>query len=250
MIRKGIAAFILAPLFALGSTGCFMTVADPMMVGVYGPPVEYGYQPLLYDGYVVYYTDAGMPFYWIGGTRAWIPHHARPRYVAHWQHYKPAYRKWYNHRGHSYQSQRFTDHDHRPGRTGSRSEPRPKYPPQSYWEYRPEPRPQPQPYREHRSQLGQQPQPQSYLENRSESRPQPQPQPYREHRSQLGQQPQPQPDEEGRSERRRKYQQPPDQESGREPQRGSDSYPNRDRRSERSLGSDGSAPRRQSSENP
>ena len=57
MNHEGFAAFILAALFALGSTGCFVTVAGPTMAGVYGPPVASGYRPLLYDGYVAYYVD-------------------------------------------------------------------------------------------------------------------------------------------------------------------------------------------------
>lgn len=57
MNHEGIAACILASLCALGRTGCFVTVGSPATAGVYGPPVESGYRPLLYDGYVAYYVD-------------------------------------------------------------------------------------------------------------------------------------------------------------------------------------------------
>ena len=40
----------------------------------YGPPVEYGYQPLLYNGYVVYYTDIGEPYYWLRRCPGLGPH--------------------------------------------------------------------------------------------------------------------------------------------------------------------------------
>jgi hypothetical protein len=81
--------------------------ARPHPVVVVGPPVEYGYQPLLYDGYVVYYADDGVPYYWLGGARVWIPDHARARYVAHWRANRRSYRSWRQHRGKHYRNRRY-----------------------------------------------------------------------------------------------------------------------------------------------
>jgi hypothetical protein len=87
---------------------------------VVGPPVEYDYQPLLYDGYVVYYTDEGVPFYWVGGVRVWVPMHLRAHYVDHYRAHRGAYLHWYQHRGGYYRARRYKRHDnqlrHDPGR--------------------------------------------------------------------------------------------------------------------------------------
>jgi hypothetical protein len=71
-----------------------------------GPPPAYaeGYEPQYYDGHIVYYDDAGRPFYYGGGAVVWISPSA-PRYgfyVSHWHHYVPAYRHWNAHYGYRY----------------------------------------------------------------------------------------------------------------------------------------------------
>lgn len=102
--------------FVLATPGCLVTVSGPAVGLGYGPPHEYGYQPLLYDGYVVYFADDGIPYYWSGGSRIWIPHHARARYLSHWHRYRPAYRNWYKHRGSDYRTPHFNGRERpRPG---------------------------------------------------------------------------------------------------------------------------------------
>ena len=82
----------------------------PMSSGCYveedAPPPEYveGYQPMFYDGYVVYYDDVGRPYYYADGALVWVPA-ASPLYIGlvnHWRVYGPAYHRWYAHYGYRY----------------------------------------------------------------------------------------------------------------------------------------------------
>lgn len=82
-------------------------VPQPAVVVTVGPPLEAGYQPLLYDGYVVYYTDDGVPFYWAGSGQVWVPAHARARYVTHYRTHRPAYHRWHRERGQTYRTRRY-----------------------------------------------------------------------------------------------------------------------------------------------
>ena len=85
MTKKLILAFLLLAVPALVLSSCLL-VARPhphAQVTIYGPPLEYGYQPMLYNGYVVYYDNAGIPFYWYGGSRMWGPALERQRYAVH-----------------------------------------------------------------------------------------------------------------------------------------------------------------------
>jgi hypothetical protein len=74
------------------------------------PPPERveGYDPQLYDGYVVYYDDVGRPYHYYGGNVVWI----QPEwpgywgYVHHYRAYGPAYHRWYQSRGPQYRSYR------------------------------------------------------------------------------------------------------------------------------------------------
>ena len=106
MTKKLILGCLLVALCGLFATSCVMRVRPAPLV-VYAPPVEYGYQPMLYNGYVVYYTDDGVPFYWDAGVRIWIPVHIRARYVDHWRVHHRSYRTWYKHRGHHYRTRRY-----------------------------------------------------------------------------------------------------------------------------------------------
>jgi hypothetical protein len=99
---------VLVVLSGLAVSSCIVH-ARPVPVVVYGPPLEYGYRPLLYNGYVVYYSDDGVPFYWNAGVRVWIPVHARARYVTHWRTHHRSYRVWHKHRGHHYRTRRYRD---------------------------------------------------------------------------------------------------------------------------------------------
>lgn len=87
---------------ALGAA-CYVEAVPP-------PPVYVdGYDPMFYDGYVVYYDHYGRPFYYANGAILWIspavPEY--PRYVAHWHAYGPAYRSWYVHHGYRYRGYRY-----------------------------------------------------------------------------------------------------------------------------------------------
>jgi hypothetical protein len=89
--------FSLAPLalagaLSLGAAGCFEEEEE-------GPAVYASseYEPMYYDGSVVYYDDLGHPYYYSDGVAVWVPATA-PLYVGyvdHWRYYGPAYHRWY-----------------------------------------------------------------------------------------------------------------------------------------------------------
>jgi hypothetical protein len=126
MTKKMIIALLLIATAGLVFSSC-LVVARPRPVAavVVGPPVEYGYQPMLYDGYVVYYTDDGIPFYWVGGARVWVPIEFRGRYISHWRSHRHAYHSWYRHRGHHYRTRHYKSHQ-RPVKRGHQPTIRPK----------------------------------------------------------------------------------------------------------------------------
>ena len=99
MNKKSCIVLLLA-LMAFALSGC-VVAARPVEVGP-PPPVEYGYQPMLYQGYVVYYSPEGVPFYWYHGARYWVPEAHRDVYIRYWHAHGPAYREWYEHRGTTY----------------------------------------------------------------------------------------------------------------------------------------------------
>jgi hypothetical protein len=88
-------------LMALSVVGC-MASAGP-------PPVEYGYEPMLYDGYVVYFTDEGIPYYWYGGVRVWVPESQRDQYTNRWRENPDTYRQWHTHRERTYRDYRYRE---------------------------------------------------------------------------------------------------------------------------------------------
>ena len=106
---------LLLGLVALGGAlvaGCIIPTRTVVHVG---PPVEYGYQPMLYNGYVVYYTAAGVPFYWSRGVRVYVPVAYRAVYVDHWHTHRSAYVRWHRHRGHHYRSRHYRGRSHHHG---------------------------------------------------------------------------------------------------------------------------------------
>ena len=64
----------------------------------YRRPVATGsYNPLYHDGYLVYYDDAGRPYYYLDGRMSYIPptHGSYGLYVAHYRTHHQHYRRWY-----------------------------------------------------------------------------------------------------------------------------------------------------------
>ena len=97
-LNPGMLMIALAGLFV---AGCLVVPAHHRVV-VVGPPVEYDYQPVLYDGYVVYYTDMGVPYYWVGGAQVWVPVHMKLHYHNHWKRHHRSYKIWSKKRGKHY----------------------------------------------------------------------------------------------------------------------------------------------------
>lgn len=122
-LTVALAGLALAATLVLG--GCLVRT-----VAVVGPepPVEYGYQPMLYNGYVVYYTDDGVPFYWDGGVQIFVPLAYRTVYINHWHSHRGAYSTWYHHRGNYYRTRHYRSHrdkrDSRPVLTPRRDDSR------------------------------------------------------------------------------------------------------------------------------
>jgi hypothetical protein len=67
-----------------------------------------GYNPVYYDGYVVYYDTVGRPYYYVGGSRYWVPR-SYPYYGYYTTHYHSnwrSYNSWYARRGYGYKTYR------------------------------------------------------------------------------------------------------------------------------------------------
>ncbi len=91
-----------AALLALGLA--VAGVAPGCVLAAEAPVVEEGYEPVYYDGYVVYYDGAGVPYYYIDGDIRYVPR-TYVQYdilVHHYRTYRPAYHRWYVHGGYRY----------------------------------------------------------------------------------------------------------------------------------------------------
>jgi len=93
---------LLVALLMLALSGCATQL--PPGVGVYGGVGVAYYSPPFYNGYVVYYDRAGLPYYYRGGRTVYVPR----SYVGyraltiHYQHYRQQYHQWYRDRGYRY----------------------------------------------------------------------------------------------------------------------------------------------------
>ncbi|MFH2008456.1 MAG: hypothetical protein ABI333_17855 [bacterium] len=98
--KKMIVALALVSAVGAVSAGCYVAVDDPATPAVH---TNY-YQPQYYNGYVVYYTDAGLPYYYYNGAVIYVPrtYAGYNGYYSHWYSNRVHYRRWYNHRGHRY----------------------------------------------------------------------------------------------------------------------------------------------------
>lgn len=94
-------AFVVALLVPLASSGCY---PDPEV-----PIVAEGYEPDYYDGRVVYFNDAGQPYYYDDvGVAAFVPVTSPyyVQYVSHWRLAGASYRRWYAYHGYRYRTWR------------------------------------------------------------------------------------------------------------------------------------------------
>jgi hypothetical protein len=66
------------------------------------------YQPLYYEGYPVYYSDAGAPYYYSGGQSVYIPasYGLYNTYVSHYRTHRVHYVRWYSSTGQRYRDYR------------------------------------------------------------------------------------------------------------------------------------------------
>jgi hypothetical protein len=104
---RGAEGLVIA-LLMLALTGCAIQL--PPGVGAYGyggVGVAY-YSPPFYNGYVVYYDGAGLPYYYRGGRIVYVPRSyvGYRALTVHYQRYRQQYHRWYRDRGHRYQGYR------------------------------------------------------------------------------------------------------------------------------------------------
>lgn len=92
--RSVLAALLLA--FAAPLAGC--------TVQTEAPAVYAGYEPVYYDGYVVYYDTAGAPYYYYEGDIRYVPrtYVYYDSLVDHYHVYRPYYHRWYVSGGYRY----------------------------------------------------------------------------------------------------------------------------------------------------
>ncbi len=93
-------SLVLAALVGISGAFCSGCVVAEVPPPVYAD----GYEPVFYEGYVVYYDDFGRPYYYRDGIVFWVPagSPAYGRLVAHWRLYRPWYHTWYAHHGYRY----------------------------------------------------------------------------------------------------------------------------------------------------
>jgi hypothetical protein len=89
------------------ATGCVVPVSGHVQYE--GPAAEFGYTPVLFSGYVVYYADGGVPFIWLNGAQFWIPTAERHYYEAYYRQYSGEYSAWYRRHGDSHRGHRYTN---------------------------------------------------------------------------------------------------------------------------------------------
>jgi hypothetical protein len=96
------------------SGSCFVGVSEP------AEPVMHTsyYRPLYYQGYPVYYSTVGLPYYYVNGAMVYIPrtYVGYGRYYNHWRVNRIHYRRWYRARGYRYRryrSRRYRRRSHR-----------------------------------------------------------------------------------------------------------------------------------------
>jgi hypothetical protein len=115
---------------ALTLSACFVEARPPSVAVGAGGGVAVGtdyYEPLYYDGYVVYYDAVGRPYHYLNGAVVWIapsyPYYGY--YVRHWRLHRARYHRWYRHRGYRYRRYRrrpgYYRHRRTVGRTSRRS---------------------------------------------------------------------------------------------------------------------------------
>ncbi len=119
MLRNLLAVAVLAG--SLSIAGCYVETVGPEGV-VTG---NYGYDPIYYNGYMVYY-DGGRPFYYLNGAVVWIsptdPYYHS--YITHWRTYGAYYGRWNGAYGARYRGYR-TPHAYYGGHRAYRAPARP-----------------------------------------------------------------------------------------------------------------------------
>jgi len=123
-ISKLLVMLILVGGLSTVSTGCVVGVSEPAE-----PTVNTSYYtPMYYNGAVVYYSAAGLPYYYLNGAAVYIPrtYYGYNRYYSHWSANRVYYSRWYRARGHRYRSYRTRNYrrSHRRGHSRTRGKAR------------------------------------------------------------------------------------------------------------------------------
>lgn len=113
-VRWGVLALLCAaPL----TQGCFPPSAPPPVYATASAPTVVAtanYNPMYYDGYVVYYDDGGRPLYYVNGSPVYVPPTYRGYHslVNHYHHHRVPYRRWYANHGVRYRHYRHPSRRH------------------------------------------------------------------------------------------------------------------------------------------
>lgn len=109
-LRQRVLTLAGAAIISAGLTACVVS-AEPAGTTQPAPAVTVAtdyYTPMYHDGYVVYYSEAGLPFYYLNGGVVWIPstHPFYGRYVGYYGRHRTHYWRWNRARGQRYRSYR------------------------------------------------------------------------------------------------------------------------------------------------
>ena len=130
--RRAVIGIAMAAVMTFGLASCVVS-AEPAPVAASSSTAD-EYSPLYHDGYVVYFSNAGLPYYYLNGAMVWIPstHPFYGRYVGYYGRHRHHYWRWNRTHGRRYRTyRRRTVHRRhpaahrraRPGRRDNRRQP-------------------------------------------------------------------------------------------------------------------------------
>lgn len=103
-VSKVLVMLMLVGGMGMVSSSCVVGVSEPAEPTLH---TSY-YRPLYYQGYPVYYSAAGLPYYYVNGAAVYIPrtYVGYGRYYNHWRVNRVYYNRWYRARGYRYRRYR------------------------------------------------------------------------------------------------------------------------------------------------
>lgn len=109
VLRNTSSAVLVVIALASGATGCVISARPAAAVVTY--------EPVYYEGNMVFYDDHGLPYYYTDGVVYYVPR-TSPQfnvYVGHYGRYRTSYRRWYQTEGHVYVHRHRSSRPQHPG---------------------------------------------------------------------------------------------------------------------------------------